>query len=323
MLLLGERMVRHRAAEDHDVPDHQRRRRSGVAGCGVVGQIDQAAVAEGLDQPAGGGVDGHQVRRADREDAPVAVRFPPGDAPVGRAARRLVAEERRVLHPEGLAGAGVERLHEADAVRGVEHAAGHDRRRTELVRVAQRRPPLAERRVDRLAAPRDPQVAHRLRVDLVQRGVAREARVAAVNAPLAGDALLRPRRAGRGQRRHQEQGAAEPPAGRACDPDGAFVRAWGQGAAEPPAGRACDPCFLHFPCLTPGAAARGAPVFRVGGGSHAGHCSAEYAVGSRIRASMPSTSLRSSSCSTATMISWKSSNVPSSRHISSRAARDG
>ena len=54
-----------------------------------------------------------------------------------------------------------------------------------------------------------------------------------------------------------------------------------------------------------------------------GYFSAEYDVGSRIRASMLSTSLRSSSRSTAMMISWKSSKVPSSRHISSRASRDG
>ena len=58
-------------------------------------------------------------------------------------------------------------------------------------------------------------------------------------------------------------------------------------------------------------------------GDRSGYFNAEYDVGSRIRASMLSTSARFSSRSTAMMISWKSSKVASSRHISSRASRDG
>ena len=216
VLLHGERMVGHCAAQNHHVLDHQRRRRARVAGLGVVGQVDQARVAERVDQLARSGVDRHQVGRANREDPPFIVRFPPGDAPVRRAARRLVPEEGRILHPEGLARARVERLHQADAVRRVEHAVDHDRRRAELVRVAQLRPALAERRVDRLAPPHDLQVAYRLRVDLIQCRIARVAGVAAVDAPFAAHALLGLRRGRAGEHRDQQENTDGRPVGRAC-----------------------------------------------------------------------------------------------------------
>ena len=219
MLLLGVGMVVHDAAEDHDVLDHEGRRVAAIAGLRVVGQVDQAAVAEALDQPAGRGIDRHQVRRANREEAAVVAVGPVRDAPVRRAARRLVREELGVLHPEGLARAGVERFDEADAVRGVEHAFYQDGRRAKLVRVAQVGPAGRERGVDGPPPPRDLQVADGLGVDLIERGVARVARVAAVHAPLrAVGSLLRRRRRGAGQGHEQDEGANAVRAGHTDDP---------------------------------------------------------------------------------------------------------
>ena len=72
------------------------------------------------------------------------VTWPVGDASTGGPSRRLAPQFWQLLHPLRLAGRRVERFDEADAVRGVQHAADHERCRAEVVGVLQVREPGVE-----------------------------------------------------------------------------------------------------------------------------------------------------------------------------------
>ena len=174
-------------------------------------QVDPAVVAEVADRLSGAGVDPDQVRLARPPEDPGVVAV----GPVGQTARpvpvRRVAPEvgLRVVHPEGLAGAGVDRRRLIEGGREVEHAVDHQRRRLQaqdrdrpvLVALAERLDidPL----IDRLPAPGDAEVFEVGGVDLVQRGVLGAAVVAGVAAPFAVDgAVLR----GGGLGRKDERG---------------------------------------------------------------------------------------------------------------------
>ena len=207
-VLHGQRMVRHRLADHHDVTRHQRRRGIAVVDeLGRVGehpQVDHPPVAEALDQLAGLEVRRQQIRGPHREDASIrpAVVLPEPDPAVRGAAGGLaVGQERQVLHPAGLAGRRVERLDHADAVRGIEHPVHHQGGRAEVVRVPQRVPPVVETAVDRGPPPDDLQIVHRVGVDLVERRVPGESAVTAVDTPLAAGPLLRGGRSRQTRRR--------------------------------------------------------------------------------------------------------------------------
>jgi hypothetical protein len=79
----------------------------------------------------------------------------------------------------------MERLGEADAVRAVEHAADHQRRRAEVARKAQLRIALRQAGVDRRTAPQDLHLRDVVPVDLIERRVLGAGGVAVVAAPLA------------------------------------------------------------------------------------------------------------------------------------------
>ena len=196
-VLLRQGMVGH-GLSDHDHVAHDEGRRRVVEVDPLRGvledpEIDPATVAEAADQPAGIRIGGQEVRRPHRQDAAAGsgVVLPVADPAVGGPPRGLVVgEERQVLHPAGLAGRGVERLDNADAVRRVQHAVDHQRRRPQVVRVAQVIPARVQAGVDGGAAPHDIQVVDGLRIDLIERRVAGETAVAAVDAPLAAGPVL-------------------------------------------------------------------------------------------------------------------------------------
>ncbi len=173
----------------------------------ALGQVHAAARAEPGHGLPGLRVDGVQPALAGApEDALVAALLvgPVRDAPRAVAVRRPALQVHlRVVHPAGLAGAGVEGRHLVQRRRQVQGAADHERRRLEPPD-RELSEPLAqrlevERAVGRLPAPRDAQVLEVRRVYLVQRRVLGASLVAAVGAPFAaGGAVLRRRGNGSG-----------------------------------------------------------------------------------------------------------------------------
>ena len=119
--------------------------------------------------------------------------------PVRDAARAVAGQRvpfKGLLDPERAARAGVKRLDESDAVRAVEHAADHQRRRAEVAREAQLWIALQEAGIDCRAAPEQLQLRDVVAVDLIERRVLGAAGVAVVAAPLAvANAVLRADRA--------------------------------------------------------------------------------------------------------------------------------
>ena len=181
------------AADDHHVARH---RRGGVRADGAgdrvdpppVGdkrrrlQVDGAVAAEVGYPRAGGGVERHQAEAdGDVEDARVRAVGPVRESAARQAARRSGRPSPLVLavHPEQLAGGGVESDDgPPGAAGGVEHAAGHQRRPRQLE--------LGRRtEIVRSEAPGELQSAEVRGVDPVERGVARVSGVAAVARPLA------------------------------------------------------------------------------------------------------------------------------------------
>ena len=163
-------------------------------------QVDPAVVAEVADRLAGAGVHRDQVRLAGApEDAGIVAVAPVGETARAVAVRRVAAlVGSRIVHPDGFAGAGVDRRRLVERGGQVEHAVDHQRRRLQaadgdrpVVRAPGQRLQVHVA-VDGLPAPGDAQVAEVARVDLVQRGVLRAAVVAGVAAPFAVDgAVLR------------------------------------------------------------------------------------------------------------------------------------
>ena len=168
-------------------------------------EVDDAVLAEAGDRPPGPGRQGDQpVARRDVQDALVAAVAPVGQPASRQPPRRRLAARSLVeaVGPQQLARAGVERRHRAArAGRRVDDAVHHQRRRLELV--------LGDRaEIVRLEPPGDLQLVEVPRVDLVERGVARMAEVAAVRRPLAaGGTGLGPQR-GAGRQQHQGRGQA-------------------------------------------------------------------------------------------------------------------
>lgn len=176
----GDRIVEDRRADDdHVAHDHWRRgvavdpaRDGGPAQ--PVHQVHRALVAEGLDRPAGLGVErDHRAVAREHDDALVLAVPPVGDAAVKPAVVRRHAElpRARIEQPLRLAGCRVDRGHLGERGARVEHAVDHDRR------------PLVEpARIDigvrgahgvvrRRPTPGDLEVAGVRRVDLVERRV--------------------------------------------------------------------------------------------------------------------------------------------------------
>ena len=211
-----------RRRDDHVAGDDRRRGDPHQVAALVVGraalgprhalhQVDPAVVAEVAHRLPGAGVDRDQVRLARApEDAGVVAVAPPGEAarPVG--VRRVAGQVGlRVVHPEGLAGAGVDRRRLVEGRGQVEHPVDHQRRRLQAadgdrpVVLALPQRFQVHLAVDGLPAPGDAQIVEVAGVDLVERGVLGAAVVAGVAAPLAVDgAVLR----GGGLGRENERG---------------------------------------------------------------------------------------------------------------------
>ncbi len=348
-VLHGQGVVGHGLPDDDHVADDEGRRGEvevdQLVGVLEDAEVDHAGVAEVGNQAARVHVGRQQVRRPHRQDAAArpGVVLPVADPAVGGAPRGLVVgEERQLLHPAGLAGRGVERLDDADAVRGVEHAVDHERRRPQVVRVAQVVPARVQARVDGGAAPDDAEVADRVRVDLVERRVTGEPAVAAVDAPLAVGAVLGrrgPRHGQQGQQGRSRRNAAGrsrrrlvrhrfPVSCLTLSPHRAPAPARQRLPAQP--GRLESPQVRRADSRTRNRrrqlrfAARPALPADCTVPRRAGrYRMAENSVGTSIRASIVSTSARSSERSAAMMMRWNSGFSPSLAHISSRASSVG
>ena len=234
-LAAGERRVLDDAADDHGVAGDRQRLRVGEPGA-VDGaaqrraQVDGAVRSEVRVLPAGAGVQRHQqqVVRGDEDAGVVAPAvLPVGDATmlpphVGGPVEPVVGP--RVVRPDELAGARVERRHLSERRAQVDQPADHQRHRLE--RAGTDLFPLAgDLGLDRRPAPRDLQIGEVLRRDLRERGVFGVRRVVAEVAPLGVGRRLRGGgpRAGRRQRGDRERGAgqtvSEPSAaGHRCPP---------------------------------------------------------------------------------------------------------
>ena len=147
-------------------------------------QVHATAVAERCHMLTGARVERDQVLAADDEQPSFG---PVG--PVGHAARavaaqplpRLVGEGR--LDPQRFAGAGMKGLDQPDAVRAVQHAVDHQRRRAEVVGVREVGDFRADAGVDRRPPPRDAELRDVRLVDLIERGVLGASSIAAVACP--------------------------------------------------------------------------------------------------------------------------------------------
>ena len=198
----GQSGVLHDAADDHRVAGDGDRRRPGHPG-GVDlaleagGEVDVAAGAEAGIAPAGARVQRDQplVVAGDEDARVVALRvLPIGDPAVVPAHVRGPVEIRvdlRIVGPDRLSGAGVERRHLPERGADVDQPVRHQRDRLELAGTD----PLVGLRHgggERRPAPRDLQVGEVLRVDLIERRVLGVGRVAPYVMPLA-VGHLRPR----------------------------------------------------------------------------------------------------------------------------------
>jgi hypothetical protein len=185
--LLVSELVERRHAEHDDVADDERGAGPRVAhvlaeACGQIHAAVLAEVGVGLARLR---VQREQVLAVLDEDPRVAAVAPVADPARRRAAVAVLAGLERRLDPNGLAGAGIERLDEADAVRGIEHAADHERRAAEALRGAHVRRLREDRRIERGSRPRDAKPRDVALVDLIERGVFRARGVAVVGAPFA------------------------------------------------------------------------------------------------------------------------------------------
>ena len=152
-------LIDHRRAHDDHVARDQRHRVPAIAGAArtdIGAQIDDAVLAEGRDRLAGFRIERVEIAIAERDDARVGAFAPIRHAAIGAAANRIGAGavNAGLLHPDRLAGFRIERFGKADAVRGVEHAVDHDRRRAEVVQEADGRA-LQQARIDLRPAPGD------------------------------------------------------------------------------------------------------------------------------------------------------------------------
>ena len=205
----------------------------------VLHQIDPAVVAEVADGVAGAGVDRDEVRLARApEDAGVLVAI----APVRQTARtvgvRRVASlvGLRIVHPERLAGAGIDRRRLVQRGGQVEHAVDHQRRRLQaadgdgpvVLPSGQRLE--VDVAVDGLPAPGDAQILEVARVDLIQRGVLGAAVVAGVAAPLAVDGAVL--RGGGLCRECQRSGSRDGDGNETCVSSGHETLQYGSGATD-------------------------------------------------------------------------------------------
>ena len=232
--LLGDGEVRVVGSDDDRVADDERRRRPRAdrqpeglpAGRArqIGDEVDPPVVSELRNRYSGPGVDGDQVAGAGApDDAGVAVAFPVGRPSMASAGRkRGVFVGARVVNPEHLAGAPVDRRRLLDVRGQVQHAVDRERGRRHRadprtpqpqvglllchsvehhLRRRQRRAALVrhdEMGVRRLPTPGDLQIAEVVGVDLVQGRVLAGPGVAGVGAPVAvGRARLR--RAGGGR----------------------------------------------------------------------------------------------------------------------------
>ncbi len=177
-----------RGPHHHDVANHHRR------GAGadrrphqvqlpaqLEPQVHHPVFAEAAHRRPRRRVERHQVEPGtDHEDARRhPVRLPPRHTPPGVAPRRRTVPLVEAVGPQRLPGAGVDRHHGAPVTcRRVEDAVDHQRGRTVVVL----RPGTV---VVRLPPPHHLEVAHVVRVDLCERGIAGTARVATVMAPLS------------------------------------------------------------------------------------------------------------------------------------------
>ena len=229
------RRVGHRAADEHDVANDERR-----AGPAEVAhqraqadvQIDAAPLAEVRVYPARGGVQRVKMFAALDENPRVLAVRPVSDA--ARAVARQRFPFKGLLDPDCAARAGVKRLDESDAVRAVEHAADHQWRRAEVAREAQLWIALQEAGIDCRAVPEQLQLRDVVAVDSIERRVLGAAGVAVVAAPLpgVGASLGRERHEQRGQRKDQDKRHSQaanmrrPPVWRWREftPDGAVAR---------------------------------------------------------------------------------------------------
>src|SRR5262245_5621213 len=106
--------------------------------------------------------------------------------PVGDAAARGAPERRaggQVLNPESFSGGRIERLHESDAIRRIENAADHQRRRAQVVAELEIGIWSSKLAGNRRPAPGDPEFPNIVPVDLVERGVLRISAVSPVEGP--------------------------------------------------------------------------------------------------------------------------------------------
>ena len=131
---LDVRVVCDRGAYDNNVSDDERRRREVERLrllCKSGAKVDLTAVSKTLNQLAGFGMDGKEVRRTNREN-PFVIAGPPVCNPASRGAvQPFFAQCGRLLYPKSLAGRRIESLNQANAVGSVKHTVDHQRRGAE------------------------------------------------------------------------------------------------------------------------------------------------------------------------------------------------
>ena len=172
------------AGDDDDVADDDRAGAPAEAARALGHQAHAAAVPNAA-SAAAAQVDGVEVAVADVEQPVIRSALPEVDASRARRAGLVRHVGGRFLPPDGLAGGGIERLEQPDGVRRVEDAADHRRRRAQVVVRPQLGELLLQLRVERRAAPEDPEVLDVVAGDLRERRIAGVGGVAARRSPLA------------------------------------------------------------------------------------------------------------------------------------------
>src|SRR4029077_20423968 len=149
-------------------------------------QVHTPADAPWGDRAACARIERDEVFAPDDKQAPLTA-----GGPVGNGTRAVAAQPmlwlvvKRLLNPDGLSGAGMKRLDQPDAIRTVEDAVDHQRRRAKVMREREGVRVGDQARIDGRAPPGDAKLRDVVLVDLVEGRILRASGIAAVPRPFA------------------------------------------------------------------------------------------------------------------------------------------
>ena len=153
-------------------------------------QAHSSLIAELAVELPGRDVDRVQILASRREHALLRAVAPINDASRALPVRLFLCRVERLLLPNCLARTRMDRPHQSDRVRRVEHATDHERGRAEISAHPKLRIGFLELGLDGGAAPKDFELVHVVPIDLIERRISREGLVTAEVVPFTSDGLL-------------------------------------------------------------------------------------------------------------------------------------